>query len=257
MSNVLTKATEFISKVTGKASALDDVSKRIKAQISTLEAERAEVMASYDVDGGGLDTNALERIDADLRRYETELKAVQATRAATPDKDAAQAVTMIDALKAEADEVLADKIAEDERIRAEILAAKDAYFAKLREHAALVDESKHVTDDYNAALRNLAQSIGNEVQRLRGEVHVLDRFIYNASPAEITTGRHEAQSEIDKATAKRDELRRKITELEKQREDIVNTVKPLDAYVVTDNTKGYANKYYVYEIDAKRAGRGL
>lgn len=245
----LQRASELLASVTGRSVSFQQREGELTEQLAKLSAQKAEVMAAYDPDKG-IDSSALQRINAEVSETETELTALTHARKVKPDKDAHEAVSMITDVRSEAASVLALKAAEQEAVRADITASKAAYLAALRKHDAIQREADFVALDYNDTVRQLSTSVKAEVARLRIAYQALDNRI--AQEAGSLVGTRHNQAAIDEMYEERNAIMRNIQSHETQLSAIPNPARAIGSFALS----GAGNPLLISDLEAKRAARG-
>ncbi|HZG87304.1 hypothetical protein [Paenibacillus sp.] len=247
--NFLQLARQLTAGVGEKMSAFLSREKALEQKIAALTEERGRISKAYSPDAG-FNAAALQRIDDEIKAAETELAVLREAKADAPKHDAARAAAMIDDVRSEAIAELRKKAEEAEKLREEIAAAKAAYLEALRKHAALVRDADYIRTDYQSTIRELAHSVKKETERLRDEAQALDRQIYEMG--QTVSGVNPQQHRIDAITADRDEIRRKIREMEAKTADIANPVRGIEAFLMS----GAGNPYLIDRDTLAKASKG-
>ncbi|MEK4215256.1 hypothetical protein A6279_00945 [Bacillus wiedmannii] len=248
------KAKEFILSKSKQKQAFFDREHELKTNITELEAKRSGIIEAYDP-VKGLDQAAIDKIDAEIAGIQKEIAILSIGITKVSNYELEDLITHVTDAKKEAEEIIAGKVAEEEKVREKILTAKKALLKAQAEHYSLTRQADDYAADINDTLRELTNSVSLEVSRLRSKAHDLSLEIYRlASDGSVSLNAPRSdQSMIDHVQEEYDKVRSEINRLEALMGKVSAPISQLNSY-----TDGNSRPIYLVDrneqIDATQKG---
>ncbi|PDZ47063.1 hypothetical protein [Bacillus wiedmannii] len=248
------KAKEFILSKSKQKQAFFDREHELKTKITELEAKRSSIIEAYDP-VKGLDQAAIDKIDAEITTIHKEIAVLNIGKTKVSDYELEDLITHVTDAKKEAEEVIAGKLTEEEKVREEVLKAKKAFLKAQVEHYTLTREAQNYAEDINESLLDLTKGVSVEIDRLRTKAHELSLELYRLSSDGSTSlnSTRSDQAVIDHVQEEYDKVRSEINKLEALMGKVSAPISQLNSY-----TDGNSRPIYLVDrneqIDATQKG---
>lgn len=226
MAGFLAKAQAFLRKKSETKQAYMDREHELRAKITELEAKKSSITASYDPTKP-FDAKEIDKIDEKIEVASKELALLTTNLPKINDYDIDELTAHLVEARTEAEEALSKKAQDAEKVRDDILAAKQAYLQKLADYQRLQSDAESVKYEVKDMLDELTTPVKKEIEKLRRQLKEVDYQLYEKASAGPGQGLRTDQAEIDLLEKSKSELGRKIAKLESQISDVVAGVPQL------------------------------
>lgn len=231
MGKLIEKAKAFLKSKSAKAQAFYDREEELRTKLTELEAQKSKIYAEYDP-SKPFDPKKIDAIDEKIDEINKELAVLTVSMQSVSKYDPHELIQHIKAVKTEAADVIAEKHKAEAAARQAILDAKKALLKAQAEHFRIVRDANDYKADINDILRELKKPIDDEIAKLRRQLQEVDREIYKQAgngSTSLNTFRSN-QATIDRLYEQKNEIGRKINELNTHITDIGLAIPPLSNY---------------------------
>ncbi|MCU5618096.1 hypothetical protein OCA99_00115 [Bacillus cereus] len=248
------KAKEFILSKSKQKQAFFDREHELKTKITELESKRSGIIDAYDPTKG-LNQASIDKIDAEIAIIHKEIAVLNIGKTKVSDCEMEDLITHVTDAKKEAEEVIASKLTEEEKVREKVLKAKKEFLKAQVEHYMLTREAQNYAEDINESLLDLTKGISSEIDRLRNKAHELNLELYRlASNGSVSLNATRSdQAVIDHVQEEYDKVRSEINKLEALMGKVSAPISQLNSY-----TDGNSRPIYLVDrneqIDATQKG---
>lgn len=231
MGKLIDKAKAFLQSKSTKAQAFNDREHELRTKLTELEAQKSKIYSDYDP-SKPFNPKKIDDIDEKIDEINKELAVLNVSKQSVSSYDTDELIKHIKAVKAEAADIIAEKQKAEAAARQEILDAKKALLKAQAEHFRVISAANDYKADVNDILRDLAKPIDDEIAKLRRQLQEVDREIYLQAGNGSTSlnASRSNQSTIDRLYEQKNDVARKIYELEVQVADIGVAIPPLSNY---------------------------
>lgn len=231
MGKLIDKAKAFLKSKSAKAQAFYDREHELRTKLTELEAQKSKIYADYDP-SKPFDPKKIDAIDEKIDEINKELAVLTVSMQSVSDYDPDELIKHIEAVKTEAADVIAEKHKAEAAARQAILDAKRTLLDAQAAHFRIVRDTNDYKADINDILRDLKKPIDDEVAKLRRQLQEVDREIYEQAGNGSTSlnASRSNQATIDRLYEQKNEIGRKINELNTHITDIGLAIPPLSNY---------------------------
>ncbi|MEC1157560.1 hypothetical protein [Cytobacillus horneckiae] len=252
MAGFLAKAQAFLRKKSETKQAYLDREHELRTKMTELEAQKSNITANYDPTKP-YDAKAIDKIDEKIEVASKELALLTTNLPKISDYDLDELTSHLVEARTEAEKALNKKAQDAEKVRDDILAAKQTYLQKLADYQRIQTDAESVKYEVKEMLAELTTPVKKEIEKLRSQLIEVDYQLYEKASAGSGQGLRTDQVEIDLLEKRKGELGRRIAKLESHIGDIGSKVPDLRQY--TDGNM--QNIYYIHDkeqFDAAEKG---
>ena len=231
MGKLIEKAKAFLQSKSTKAQAFYDREEELHTKLTELEAQKSKIYSDYDP-SKPFDPKKIDDIDEQIDAINKELAVLNVSKQSVSDYNVDELIKHIADAKTEAQDVLSGKQKAEESARQAILNAKKALLDAQAEHFRIVRDANDYKADVNDILRDLKKPIEDEIAKLRRQLQQVEREIYEQAGNGSTSlnASRSNQATIDRLYEQKNEIGRKINELNTHITDIGLAIPPLSNY---------------------------
>jgi len=223
-------AKKYLQFKANRSQAFFDKTEELNTKIADLNAKKSKLISDYDPTKP-FNAEAVGKIEAEIASVEKELEVLNESKKVEPPAFNAEAsIEHITGVKAEIQETLGEHKKEEEKLRQEILKAKQALLEAQASHFRLVQDSRQLVADTNETIKQLNVGFNQEIDNLRMDAQAIGRDLYNLATGTTFRVINGSQSEVDEKQKELDEVRRKIQKLESYTVSVGVPIPPLNNY---------------------------